>query len=91
MNLIKEIDIKNYPEDNTPTINILDDGTSYLLIDEWPIEDDNRFSKNEIDNFEEILSELLGVKVIQEDRDRFVILTSDLQIIENLKIYLESK
>lgn len=91
MNLIKEIDIKNYPEDNTPTINILDDGTSYLLIDEWPIEDDNRFSKNEIDNFEKILSELLGVKVIQEDRDRFVILTSDLQIIENLKIYLESK
>lgn len=91
MNLIKEIEIKSYPEDNTPIINVLDDDTSYLLIDEWPIEDDDRFSKNEIDNFEKILSDLLDVEVIQEDRDRFIIMTSDLQIIEKLKVYLETK
>lgn len=91
MNLITEIKIKNYPEENTPIINVFDDNISYLLIDEWPMENENKFSKNEIDNFEEILSELLGVEVIQEDRDRFVILTSDLQIIKKLQFYLENK
>lgn len=91
MNLITEIKIKNYPEENTPIINVFDDNISYLLIDEWPMENENKFSKNEINNFEEILSELLGVEVIQEDRDRFVILTSDLQIIKKLQFYLENK
>lgn len=91
MNLTTKIKNKNYPEENTPIINVFDCNISYLLIDEWPMENENKFSKNEIDNFEEILSELLGVEVIQEDRDRFVILTSDLQIIKKLQFYLENK
>jgi hypothetical protein len=91
MNTIKEIEIKNYPEDNTPIIRVFDDGTSYLLIDEWPMEDDDRFSEDEVDNFEEILFELLGVEVLQEDRDRFIIFSNDLKLMEKLKTYLESK
>ena len=55
MNLIKEIEIKGYPKDNTPLINVFDDGTSYLLIDDWPMEDDDRFTDNEVANFEQIL------------------------------------
>lgn len=91
MNVIKEIEIKNYPEDNTPIVRVFDDGTSYLLIDECPMEDDNRFSENEVNNFEKILSSLLGVRVIQEDRDRFVIFTSEKSIIEKLINYMENK
>lgn len=91
MNVIKEIEIKNYPEDSTPIVRVFDDGTSYLLIDEWPMEDDNRFSENEVNNFEKILSSLLSLKVIQEDRDRFVIFTSEKSIIEKLINYMENK
>lgn len=90
MNCIKEIEIKNSPEDNTPIINVLDNGTSYLLFNEWPMDDDY-FSDDEIDNFEQILSSIVEAKAIQEDRDRFVIMTNNLQKIQNLQIYLEEK
>lgn len=90
MNCIKEIEIKNSPEDNTPIINVLDNGTSYLLFNEWPMDDDY-FSDDEIDNFEQILSSIVEAKVVQEDRERFVIMTNNLQKIQNLQIYLEEK
>lgn len=91
MKEIKEIIVKNYPSENTPLIRIFDENFSYLLIDEWPLEDDERFSDDEIENFEVILTELLGVEVKQEDRDRFVIFTSDEVVIKKLQEYLESK
>lgn len=91
MKEIKEITVNNYPTDNTPLIRIFEENFSYLLIDEWPLEDDERFSDNEIDNFEDILCKLLNVKVEQEDRDRFIIYTNDFMILEKLKVYLEAK
>lgn len=91
MNLIREIIVKNYPEDNTPIINVLDNETSFLLIDEWPMEDDDRFSESEIENFEKILSDLSGVEVIQEDRDRFLIMSNSDLVVEKIVRYLEDK
>lgn len=91
MKQIKKILVENYPADSTPVIRIFDESFSYLLIDEWPLEDDDRFSEDEVDNFEAILSKLLGVKVQQEDRDRFVIFTNDEKILKKLQNYLEAK
>ncbi|AEK24324.1 Hypothetical protein Ccan_22090 [Capnocytophaga canimorsus Cc5] len=92
MNIIKEIEINNYPEDNTPVINVFDNGTSFLLFEEFPMdEEENYFSEEESDNFEQILSELIGVKVAQEDRGCFVLMTNDLQKIQQVKDYLEGK
>ncbi|PUV24396.1 hypothetical protein [Sphingobacterium athyrii] len=91
MKEIKEIIVKNYPVENTPIIRIFDENFSYLLIDNWPLEDDERFSDDEVDKFEAILSDLLNVKVKQEDRDRFVIFTNDEHILEKLLHFLESK
>ncbi|MFJ1438203.1 hypothetical protein ACILPE_00510 [Capnocytophaga canimorsus] len=92
MNIIKEIEVNNYPEDNTPVINVFDNGTSFLLFEEFPMdEEENYFSEEESDNFEQILSELIGVKVAQEDRGCFVLMTNDLQKIQQVKDYLEGK
>ncbi|MFJ1352175.1 hypothetical protein [Capnocytophaga canimorsus] len=92
MNIIKEIEINNYPKDNTPVINVFDNGTSFLLFEEFPMdEEENYFSEEESDNFEQILSELIGVKVAQEDRGCFVLMTNDLQKIQQVKDYLEGK
>ncbi|ATA93985.1 hypothetical protein CGC54_06395 [Capnocytophaga canimorsus] len=92
MNIIKEIEINHYPEDNTPVINVFDNGTSFLLFEEFPMdEEENYFSEEESDNFEQILSELIGVKVVQEDRGCFVLMTNDLQKIQQVKDYLEGK
>ncbi len=82
MNVIKEIEITNYPQNNTPTIRVFDDGTSYLLIDN--VED--FFAQN----LDEELTELLEVEVEQEDRERFIIMTNNLDKIEQLKVYLEN-
>lgn len=90
MNCIKEIKLKDYPKNNTPIINVLDNGISYLLIDKWPMEQ-GYFSDEEINHFEQKLSEIVGAKVVQEDRDRFTILTNDLEKITQLQIYLEEK
>ncbi|WP_392419819.1 hypothetical protein ACF3OE_09575 [Capnocytophaga canis] len=54
-------------------------------------EEENYFSEEESDNFEQILSELIGVKVAQEDRGCFVLMTNDLQKIQQVKDYLEGK
>ncbi len=86
MNIIKEIEVKNYPENNTPVIRVFDDATSYLLIDEM----EDIFSEEDVDNLEEILSSLLNVEVEQEDRDRFIIMTNDLEKIDILNNYLEN-
>ncbi len=86
MNVIKEIEVKNYPENNTPVIRVFDDSTSYLLIDEM----DDIFEEDDLDNLEEILSSLLDVEVEQEDRERFIIMTNDLEKIEKLNHYLEN-
>lgn len=85
MNIIKEIEINHYPEDNTPVINVFDNGTSFLLFEEFPMDEE------ESDNFEQILSELIGVKVAQEDRGCFVLMANDLQKIQQVKDYLEGK
>lgn len=90
MNCIKKITIQNYPKNNTPIINVLDNGMSYLLIDEWPMAQ-NYFTDDEIDRFEQIISGIVGAKVIQEDRDRFTLMTNDVQKIEQLQLYLEEK
>ncbi len=86
MNVIKEIEVKNYPENNTPIIRVFDDGTSYLLIDEM----EEIFTEDEIDDFEDMLTSLLNVEVEQEDRERFIIMTNDLEKIEKLNNYLEN-
>jgi len=88
---IKEIIVENYPSENTPLIRIFDENFSYLLTDEWPLEDDDRFSDDEVDNFEAILTDLLGVEVKQEDRDRFVIFTNGEMVMKKLQEYLENK
>lgn len=92
MNIIKEVEVNNYPEDNTPVIRVFDNGMSFLLFEEFPMnEDEDYFSEEESDNFEEILSNLLKVSVHQEDRELFVIATNDLEKINLLKTYLQSK
>lgn len=90
MNCIKKITIQNYPKNNTPIINVLDNSMSYLLIDEWPMAQ-NYFTDDEIDRFEQIISGIVDAKVIQEDRDRFTLMTNDVQKIERLQLYLEEK
>lgn len=90
MNVIKSITCHYYPKDNTPLITILDNGTSYLLFDQWPMAE-HYFSDEEIDQFEQMLSDLVGAKVVQEDRDRFVLMTNDLEQIDKLQTYLEAR
>lgn len=82
MNIIKEIEITNFPENNTPIVRVFNDGTSYLLID--------NVEKFFTQNLDETLSKLLQVEVEQEDRERFIIMTNDLDKIEQLKVYLEN-
>ncbi|KGN81623.1 hypothetical protein HW49_03990 [Porphyromonadaceae bacterium COT-184 OH4590] len=92
MDIIKEIAIKNYPEDNTPVIRVFDNGTSFLLFEQFPMdEEEDYFSEEESDNLGEVLTALLKVEVYQEDRELFVIATNDPKKINLLKTYLEEK
>ncbi len=53
--------------------------------------EEDKFTEEEMANFERILSNLLDIEVKQEDRDRFYIATSDKRKINRLVQYLESK
>ncbi len=51
--------IKNYPEDNTSIVRLFDDGTSYLLIDQWPMEDEQKFKEEEMDDFKSLFKPII--------------------------------
>lgn len=89
MECIKEFRIKNYPFKNTPIVRVFDEYFTYLIFEEFPMNDERYFSKQEEESLKYRLSQLLGVRVEQEDCERFVIFSNDLELVQKLVRFLE--
>jgi hypothetical protein len=85
MNVIQEIEIENFYEDdgNTLLLRVFDDNTAYLLFDEFP-PDNDKLDDYQLDNLDKILSDLTGVEVTQEDRELFVIHSNDKAVLDKV-------
>lgn len=90
MECIKEFRIKNYPFNNTPIVRVFDEYFTYLIFEEFPMNDERYFSKQEEESLKYRLSRLLDVRVDkEEDGKLFVIYSNDLGVAQKLVRFLE--
>lgn len=89
MNVIKEIKILGFDEDNEPVIRIFDNNQSYLIFGEFPPEND-KLSEGQITNFEQILSGITEVKVKHDDRELFIIYSNDEKVMNKVVDFFNS-
>jgi len=87
MNVTNEILLKDFDEENPPLLRIFDDGTTFLLFEEFPPENE-KLTDEQIDDFEEELSAFCGVKVVREDRELFVIYSNEDEVINKVISFL---
>lgn len=88
---MKTIEIKGFDVDGDPVLHIEDDGSLMLVFEFMPPLNgtDEGVEDPEFERFDEVLAEELGVEVIWDDRERFVILKPAADTVERLKYYLE--
>lgn len=90
MECIKEFRIKNYPFKNTPIVRVFDEYFTYLIFEEFPMNDERYFSAQEEEYFAYRISRLLNVRVDEEEDGKlFVIYSNDLGLAEKLVRFLE--
>lgn len=83
MNVIKEIVLEEFDEENPPLLRIFDNGTTFLLFEVFPPENE-KLSDEQVDNFENGLSLFCGAKVVREDRELFIIYSNENEVIKKV-------
>jgi hypothetical protein len=86
------ISVEGFDSDGEPEIRLYDDGKIEVIFNFMPPSNGNPdLIDNPIfDSFEVVLENVLGVKVIREDRELFLIDQPTVKTIPQLKQYLES-
>jgi hypothetical protein len=87
--ILKEILLSGFDEENPPLLRVFSNGTTFLLFEEFPPENE-KLTDEQIDNFEAILSEKIGAKVIREDRELFIIYSNKDEVIEKIVSFFNS-
>ena len=85
--VVKEIKI-NVFNDNAD-LRILSDGTTYLVFNNFPPVK-NKLTKHQINNFDKLLSEAIGKKVVHEDRELFIIFDNSQKTADDIVSFLEN-
>jgi len=89
-NITQEIGINFYEDEyNTLLLRIFDDNTSFLLFDEFP-PNNNKLTDYQLDNLDEILSKISGVKVIHDDRELFIIYSNEKIVLNKIILFFEN-
>jgi hypothetical protein len=60
-----------------------------LLFEEFPPENE-KLTDEQIDNFEKELSSLIGAKVIQDDRELFIIYSNENDVVDKVVSFFKS-
>jgi hypothetical protein len=87
MKEIKEIVLTKFDEENPPVLRVFDNGTTFLLFEDFPPENE-KLTDEQIDNFENELSSAIGAKVVREDRELFIIYSNEEEIINKIVAFL---
>jgi hypothetical protein len=86
---IEIITLKGFEENNEPEIRIMSDGTIYLVFNFFPPESFD-MSMQDINSFNQELSDYLEVKVIHEDREFFYVHTPLPTSVSRIKTFIET-
>jgi hypothetical protein len=86
-NVINEILLTGFDEENPPVLRVFDNGTTFLLFEEFPPENE-KLTDAQIENFEKELSSITGAKVIRDDRELFIIYTNEDEVINKIIAFL---
>lgn len=89
MDILKEILIDSFDPDNNIVLRVFDNNITYIIFDEFPPEND-KLSEDQVNNLAQILSDISGTKVKQDDRELFIIYSNDDMVINKIKNFFES-
>lgn len=87
-NMIKEISIPDFDVEDT-IIRVFDDNTSLIAFDFFPPLV-KKLTNEQVNNFATLLSNITGVKVVQYDKDSFLIYSNQDEVINKVVTYLNS-
>ncbi len=85
--IVREIAITGIEDEAAPSLIIFDNGTTHLVSEWFPWEN----SKISEETLTEDLAKLLNIKIIRTDRERFLIMSSDAEILKQIILYLREK
>ena len=87
-NVMEEILFHAFDKVDPPLLQVLDSGIMYLIFEGFPPEN-GKLSAEQCEHFEEILSDFIGVPVIHDDRELFIIENNSKRVIELVAKFFE--
>lgn len=88
VSVIREVTIDNFDEEYPPVLRIMDDGTTYLIFGIFPPRN-KKMTTHQIENLAKTLTEITGKKVIQDDRELFLIFDNSEKMIDEIILFLQ--
>lgn len=85
--VVREVPLRGIDDGASPLLRVFDDGVTYLLTEWFPWENCRITEEMLTDE----LSGYVGVDVLREDRDRFVIMSGDDQVLDKIVKFLQER
>lgn len=86
--VVKELLLHSFDQPEPPLLQIHDNGLMYLIFEGFPPEN-GKLSDEQCEHFEEILSAFIGVPVIHDDRELFIIEDNSQRTIDLVSDFFE--
>ncbi|MCA9092808.1 MAG: hypothetical protein KDA68_04945 [Planctomycetaceae bacterium] len=89
--VVEEVQVEGFEEEGEPTIRVMGDKSIQIMFNFMPpmfAEEANR--EAEFEKFDEVISKVVGVPVIWEDRELFIIQTPPDGTVEKIKNWLSN-
>jgi hypothetical protein len=87
----QELKVAGFDRDGEPIIQVMHDGSIRIVFEAMPPNfAEDRGSESDFDEFEKVISEKMGLAVVREDREVFVIRNAPPGTAERIKAWLDS-
>lgn len=87
--IVKEIVIDSFDGKYQSVLRVFSDKTTYLVLEEFPPRS-KRITKQQVANFDKILADLTGKKVVHDDRELFLIFDDSQEMIDKVVSFLQN-
>lgn len=90
MKTIQEIQLSGFDELGEPVIQVMDDRSLYLQFEFMPPSDIDENGLDFFDDFDAQLSNAIGLPVIWDDRERFIVENPQPDTIDKIRHFIET-
>jgi hypothetical protein len=87
--VVNEIEIDGFDDEFPPVLRVFSDKTTSLIFGIFPPRN-TKITKSEANNFERLIADATGKKVIRDDRETFVIFDDSQEMIEHVVSFMKA-